>query len=314
MTTAHDDRDARGIYALDGDGLPPLHVEEALTHRGASGVPDGLSSTAYDAVLTEIVAKLQSENREQAQVYEAMLDGRSDIRRGERHLSGATHDEEQAYKSFRSTSAEDKHHAPLPRQWTIAGLALIPEWYACYLGAEALGQGTVSTALFATIILLVLGGCEYWYDSGARHQNRGQRILAFLLLLAIVGALGILRFCYGWIIQGGTDVLGVVAFAVALTLVTVALVGIGCAALQFSESIATWSKRREFLRARNVARSARNSLVRAQDRQIAAIGRFCRLVEPEVTQRAATDQALSEQQLQDALSRRMAPMLKMTEA
>jgi hypothetical protein len=314
MGTVNDDRDVRDGRGLDGRGLPPINGKNLLVHDTAAGVREGRSDADYDDVMTQIVATFQSESRDQAEAYEAMIDGVSGIRRCQRRLSEATQAEEQAYRAFRTSSVEDQHHAPLPRQWTIAGLALIPEWYACYLGAEALGQGTTSTALFATIILVVLGGCEYWYDSGVRHRNRGQSILALALLIAVVASLGVLRFCYGWIVQGDGDVLGAVALAGALTVVTVALVGIGCAALQLSESSPTWARRRELLRARKVAESAKASLARAKDRQIAAIGRFCRLVEPAVILRAAGDKHLSERRLQDALSRRLAPMLKATEA
>jgi len=158
--------------------------------------------------------------------------------------SGAREKEERAGQSHEAVSSDDDHHAPLPRQWAIAGLVLLPEWYACYLGGEAFGQGRVLTALFATIMVVVLGGCEYWYDSAVRHEDTGQKKFALGMLAALILGLGGLRFYYGWIVENQHSILGALLLAVVLSIVTTALVAFGCFALYYSESIAAWKMRR----------------------------------------------------------------------
>ena len=215
-------------------------------------------------------------------------------------LDNAIADRVNAKGAYDTEYNHDPNHAPLPRQWAFALLILIPEWYACYLAAQVIDASVFWTAAFATFLLVVLVACEYWYDSTVRNRKHGQKPLALAALITMVVILGVMRLIFGYIIERGHSLLIALALALALTAFTAALIGISCAALHFSESIAAYQARRKLKKADRVVKATTVDLRRTEADEMHATGEYRRVIHPHI-RKLADDEGLDERELTKAL-------------
>lgn len=268
------------------------------------GPPGGGPPDDYDLVASVITHVFNQKHPKYEDAHQAVQKAKAERRIREQRLADAHKAEDFAKKDYQGEKVKDDHHAPLPRQWAIAGVALIPEWYTCYLAAEALGGGRISTAIFATVLLAVLAGCEYWYDSAVRHRHLTQKRAALGILIATIATLGALRFYFGWVVFQHS-LLGALGVAAALIVVTAALVGISLAALRLSESIPAWQHRLVYKKAVRARRTAEADLAQAREDQARATNQYEQLINSVVTATVATLH-MNEGRLRNALERNLA--------
>jgi hypothetical protein len=211
-------------------------------------------------------------------------------------LKNAIADRAHAKKAYDTEYNHDPNHAALLRQWTFALLILIPEWFACYLAAQVIDAGVFGTSAFATFLLVVLAACEYWFDSTVRNRKHRQKPRALAALIMTVVILGVMRLIYGYIIERGRSLLIAFALALALTAFTAALVGISCAALYFSESIAAYQAGRKLKKADRVVLATTVDLHHAEAGERQSIAEYRRVI-----RKLAADEGLDERKLTEAL-------------
>jgi hypothetical protein len=151
--------------------------------------------------------------------------------------------QEEAEVTYKTAQAENpERSAPRPRQWLIAGAALLLDGVACYFAAEALGAGPGQTLAWAVLFLALLGIGEFTLDHFSDGRRGVWRAIAGTLC-AFVGLLGILR--YSFLATVGSEGLVTALIGAGLfTLTTAGFVIIGYRALRMAETGATWKARR----------------------------------------------------------------------
>ncbi len=291
--------------------LPPQSVPNIGAHRvNTVKVVDEVVAEAvgtetdneYAAAARRLLDKLTRKSRELDLIYHHLIHHTGEAAKCEIRLNHAIGEERQARRDLDGAQAQDENHAPLPRQWAIAAFFLLPEWGACYLGAEAFGYGRVLTALLATLFLVILAGCEYWYDSAARQGGRGkkQKRTALGFLTGIIIGLGALRFYYSWITEKHSIVLALL-FAAILSVVTAVLVAIGIIALRNSESLHVCHVRQKHKSAQRTLKNAKEKLEDAKEDEYDAEIRFHKVLEKDLIQEAEQSD-LDPDRLRKALS------------
>jgi hypothetical protein len=279
-----------------GDQPDDAEVQEhPAAAAGASPVSEdhhGKITKSRDAWAVDHESHQAVENR----MHEAIVK----VQQWRAALENAIADRAHAKKAYDSEHNHDPNHAPLPRQWAFALLILIPEWYACYLAAQVIDAAVLWTVAFATFLLVVLVACEYWYDSTVRNRTHRQKRWALAALITMVVILGVMRLIFGYIIERGHSLLIALALALALTAFTAALIGISCAALHFSESIAAYQARRKLKKADRVVKATTVDLRHAEAGERHSIAEYRRVIHPHI-RKLAVDEGLDERKLTKAL-------------
>src|SRR5450759_2147515 len=202
-----------------------------------------------------------------------------------------------------ASPVSEDHHGKITKSrdaWAVALLILSPEWYACYLAAQVIDAAVLWTVAFATFLLVVLVACEYWYDATVRNRTHRQKRWALAALITMVVILGVMRLIFGYIIERGHSLLIALALALALTAFTAALIGISCAALHFSESIAAYQARRKLKKADRVVKATTVDLRHAEAGERHSIAEYRRVIHPHI-RKLAVDEGLDERKLTKAL-------------
>jgi hypothetical protein len=182
----------------------------------------------------------------------------------------AARDEADAtYEAFRAEDPD--RNAPRPRQWIIAGAALLLDGVACYFAAEALDSGQGETIAWAALFLALLGIGEVALDHFSEDHRTAWRWIA-VALAGFVGLLGVLR--YSFLLTVGRGLLAPSAGAVLFTVATAGFVLIGYRSLRLAETNQAWQARRLLRAKERAAREAHRRLDRMLARRDRLAGAY----------------------------------------
>jgi hypothetical protein len=163
----------------------------------------------------------------------------------------------QAKVAHQAIQAEQRRHAPLPRQLMLALLTVALDALACYFAAQALDGSQDATLVWTILFLAVLAGGEVGLDIYQDRHRRAWYALA-CFLAAFVLVLGILRFLYLATVGVG-DLAAATAGAALFTAATAGFVFLGYRALRAAETPQAWRARRRARAAYRVAQAARET-------------------------------------------------------
>lgn len=183
------------------------------------------------------------------------------LRQGVRDRDAARNRSRAARDFHLTVHAEYPHRrAPLPQQWTLAGITVLLDAVACWFAAQALGADRDETLLWTVLFLAVLAGGEIALDHYSERGGRAWRLLA-AGVAAFVAGLGVLRFLF----LATVGSLGVTTALVGAALFTGATAGslaLGYRALRAAERVPAWRARRRARYAEREAAAASNRVVR----------------------------------------------------
>lgn len=157
-------------------------------------------------------------------------------------------------------SEHPRRRAPLPRQRTIAAIAVGLDAIACYYAAQALNGDQITTLIWTGFFLAVLAGGEIFLDIYRERNSRVWR-LTCIALCGFVAGLGTLRYSFLFV-TGDGGMLAALAGASVFTVVTGVFLLVGYRALRAAETPAAWRARRQ---ARKASRRAATAHVEAAD-------------------------------------------------
>jgi hypothetical protein len=240
-----------------------------MTEPAQRGAADQAGSTVTalrsEQQLGLDVAQLVAEHNQRNKTHEkqyARTRQATDAARGAaaaaRQADAARDDAEATHEAIQAE--EPDRPAPRPRQWTIAGGALLLDGVACYFAAEALGAGQQETVAWAALFLALLGIGEIALDHYSEDHRAAWRSIA-VGLGAFIGLLGVLR--YSFLATVGTE--GLAAAAIGTVLFTAATAGfvlIGYRALRLAEGSLAWRARRHLRAMERAAAEAHRRLDR----------------------------------------------------
>jgi len=196
----------------------------------------------------------------------------------------------QARVAHQAIQAEQRRHAPLPRQVILALLTVALDALACYFAAQALDGSQGTTLVWTVLFLAVLAGGEVGLDV---YQDRNRR--AWYALVTFLGAfvlvLGVLRFLYLATIGTG-DLLTATAGAALFTAATAGFVFLGYRALRAAETPQAWRARRRARAACRLAQTAREAADRDAAQRDRLIDAYLRQVRRVAVQTCPAEQLL----------------------
>jgi len=163
----------------------------------------------------------------------------------------------QAKVAHQAIQAEQRRHAPLPRQIVFAALTVALDGLACYFAAQALDGSQDTTLVWTALFLAALAGGEVTLDLYRDRYPRAWRVLV-AFLSGFVVLLGVLRFWYLATVEAG-DPVAAVTGAALFTAATAVFVFIGYRALRAAETPQAWRARRRARAAYWSAHEARES-------------------------------------------------------
>jgi hypothetical protein len=196
----------------------------------------------------------------------------------------------QAKVAHQAIQAEQRRHAPLPRQVILALLTVVLDALACYFAAQALDGSQDATLVWTVLFLAVLAGGEVGLDV---YQDRNRRAWYALIifLAAFILVLGVLRFLYLATIGTG-DLVTATAGAALFTAATAGFVLLGYRSLRAAETPLAWRARRRARAAYRLAQAARESADRDAMQRDRLIGAYLRQVRRVAVQTCQAEQLL----------------------
>ena len=223
--------------------------------------------------------KLYARARQAADAASHAADGAS-------RADAARDDAESAHEAIQAE--EPDRHAPRPRQWAIAGGALLLDGVACYFAAEALGSDDRETAAWAVLFLALLGIGEVALDHfSAEHRAVWRWIAA--ALTGFVGLLGVLRFSF-LVTVGAEGLVPAAVGAVLFTAVTTGLVLSGYRALRLAEASQAWQARRQLRTRERAASEAHRKLDRMLARRDRLAGAYLARIRLQLVQTCSSSE------------------------
>jgi hypothetical protein len=211
------------------------------------------------------VARLVSEHNQQSKAHEKLYarakqaaDAASRAAFTAQQADAARDDADATYEAIQAE--EPDRPAPRPRQWAIAGGALLLDGVACYFAAQALGAGEQETIAWTVLFLALLGIGEVALDHFSEDRGAVWHWIA-VALAGFIGLLGVLR--YSFLVTVGADrLVAAVVGAALFTAATAGFVLIGYRALRLAEASQAWRARRQLLAMERAAQEAHRRLGR----------------------------------------------------